>query len=323
MPACIRLRRQRRGNVAITFALALIPLLAFVGVAIDYSRANAVKADLQAALDSVALMVAKNAATMTADQLQSTAQSYFLALFNNKQASNINFTASYATSGGSTLVVGGSADVATSFMSLFGFNKTVTGSSTSKWGSTRLRVALVLDTTGSMDDDNKIEALKTATKNLLTQLKSAVSGDGDVYVSIIPFSKDVNVDGANSDAIWAAIIDARADIALIRAARWNVRRVRAAGCYNSTTYSCTGSSCSCTGHSYCSCSGYGSYRTCRTASGYYEHAWIKNAHSTWNGCVTDRGTSIAPGTSAGYDQNITAPSTGVPATLFMADQYRH
>lgn len=53
-----------------------------------------------------------------------------------------------------------------------------------------------------MDDDNKIEALKTATKNLLTQLKSAVPVDGDVYVSIIPFSKDVNVDGANSDASW-------------------------------------------------------------------------------------------------------------------------
>ena len=89
--AWIRLRRQRRGNVAITFAIALIPLIAFVGVAIDYSRANAVKADLQAALDSTALMVAKNASTLTTNQLQSTAQNYFLALFTNKQVSNVKF----------------------------------------------------------------------------------------------------------------------------------------------------------------------------------------------------------------------------------------
>ena len=37
---------------------------------------------------------------------------------------------------------------------------TVTGSSTAKWGSVRLRVALVLDNTGSMADDGKIAALQ-------------------------------------------------------------------------------------------------------------------------------------------------------------------
>ena len=372
-----RVRRERRGDVAIIFALALIPLIAFIGVAIDYSRANAVKADLQAALDSTALMVAKNAATLTADELQSTAQSYFLALFTNKQASNIKFTASYSTTGGSNLMVTGSADMATDVMSIFGFNKiAVTGSATSKWGSTRLRVALVLDTTGSMDDDGKIGALQTATKNLLTQLKSAASVDGDVYVSIIPFSKDVNVDPANSSATWLDWSDWDAPPSGLPTGYTDTTgpgdscpysssgdgytcttgptngssntstipssgtykgyicpsvdngRITATrnshyynGCYNSTTYSCTGSTCTCTGHSNCSCSGSGSYRTCKTASGYYEHTWIKNAHTTWNGCVTDRGTSTAPGTSAGYDQNITAPSTGVPATLFMADQY--
>jgi hypothetical protein len=40
-----------------------------------------------------------------------------------------------------------------------------------------------------MSDDGKIVALKTATKNLLTQLQGAVTINGDVYVSIIPFSK--------------------------------------------------------------------------------------------------------------------------------------
>ena len=52
---------------------------------------------------------------------------------------------------------------------------TVTSSSTVKWGSSRLRVALVLDNTGSMADSGKITALKTATANLLTQLQNAAT----------------------------------------------------------------------------------------------------------------------------------------------------
>ena len=56
---------------------------------------------------------------------------------------------------------------------------------------------LVLDNTGSMADDGKMAAMKTAAKNLLTQLKNAASTNGDVYVSIIPFSKDVNIGKSN------------------------------------------------------------------------------------------------------------------------------
>ena len=41
--AWIRFQRQSRGDVAIIFALALIPILAFVGAAIDYSRADSRK----------------------------------------------------------------------------------------------------------------------------------------------------------------------------------------------------------------------------------------------------------------------------------------
>jgi Flp pilus assembly protein TadG len=62
-------RVARGGNVAITFALATIPLIGAVGAGYDYSHANSVKADLQAALDSTALMLAKDAATTTAADL--------------------------------------------------------------------------------------------------------------------------------------------------------------------------------------------------------------------------------------------------------------
>ena len=74
--------------------------------------------------------------------------------------------------------------------------------STAKWGITRLRVALVLDNTGSMDSAGKMTALKTATKSLIDQLHGAVTTDGDVYVSIIPFAKDVNLGKSNFAADW-------------------------------------------------------------------------------------------------------------------------
>ncbi len=53
-----------------------------------------------------------------------------------------------------------------------------------------------------MADDGKITALKSATHSLLTQLQNAASTNGDVYVSIIPFSKDVNVGSANYNGNW-------------------------------------------------------------------------------------------------------------------------
>ena len=75
-------------------------------------------------------------------------------------------------------------------------------SATTVWGEAKLRVALALDNTGSMSSSNKMTALKTATHNLLTQLKGAASVNGDVYVSIVPFVKDVNVGNSYYNQNW-------------------------------------------------------------------------------------------------------------------------
>jgi Flp pilus assembly protein TadG len=186
------------GNVAITFAILTLPILATVGFAVDYSRANAVKVSLQTALDSTALMISKEAATDSSAQLQTNAQNYFLALFNRPEARNVTITASYTNSGGTSVIINGTADVPTSILGIVGYdNLTVGGSSTATWGTNRLRVALVLDNTGSMAQSGKMPALQAATRSLLTQLQGAVSVNGDVYVSIIPFVKDANLGAGN------------------------------------------------------------------------------------------------------------------------------
>ena len=50
--------------------------------------------------------------------------------------------------------------------------------------------------------DGKITALKSATNSLLTQLQTAASTNGDVYVSIVPFVKDVNLGAGNWNSDW-------------------------------------------------------------------------------------------------------------------------
>jgi Flp pilus assembly protein TadG len=62
------------GNVGVVFALALIPVLLLVGVAIDYSRASAIRTQLQAAMDAAVLAGAAQSAGQAA-----TAQSVFSA----------------------------------------------------------------------------------------------------------------------------------------------------------------------------------------------------------------------------------------------------
>ena len=178
-------------------------MIGFVGAAVDYSRVSSVRTSMQAALDATALAMAKLAPTLTTSQLQTQTNAYFNALFSRPEAASVAINVSYTTTGGSQLTISGSGSVATKFMNVLGYQSVNFGSSsTVKWGNQRLRVALALDNTGSMNDDGKIGALKTATKNLLDQLKAAATNNGDVYVSIVPFSKDVNVGSSNYNANW-------------------------------------------------------------------------------------------------------------------------
>ncbi len=283
-----RFRPANRGNVAITFAFATLPIVGFVGSAVDYSHANSVKVAMQAALDSTALMLAKDASTLSDSQLQANASKYFLALFTRPEATSVTIKATYTTTGGSAVIVDGTAQVPTKFLGIIGHDYlTVNGSSTTKWGSSRLRVALALDVTGSMSSDGKMTALKSATKSLLNQLKSAATNNGDVYVSIIPFNKDVNVGASNYNANWIDWSDWEDDNG-----SWQY------------VQTCTKSSKSRKGKSKC--------------SGSYE--WVEANKNTWNGCVTDR--------DQDFDQKATAPNPadaslpgGQASTLFPAEQY--
>ena len=80
-------RPDQGGNVLVTFGLCLIPIAGMVGAAIDYSRANSVKAAMQSALDASALMLSKDAANLKQSELERKASDYFKAEFDRPRRS--------------------------------------------------------------------------------------------------------------------------------------------------------------------------------------------------------------------------------------------
>jgi Flp pilus assembly protein TadG len=239
----------RDGNVAITFALAILPIIGFAGAAVDYSHASRTRVAMQAALDSTALMLSKDAATLSAAELKTKGTDFFNALFHHDEAQVVDIAPVYTSSGGSSLTVTGSVKIRTDFMGIIGVREMTIGStSIVKWGNARLRVALALDVTGSMAQDGKMTALKPAAKGLLTQLQSAASKDGDVYVSIVPFAKDVNVGSANYDKNWVDFTD------------WENQNGACNSFWHSSKSTCVGAG----------------------------KTWTPAARSSWNGCVMDR-----------------------------------
>jgi Flp pilus assembly protein TadG len=452
--------RAKRGNVAMMFALTLVPMTIAAGAGLDMARAMMVKANMEDALDAAALAVGAQstkptscAATATDSAcvaLQQLAQKYFTA--NYKADSTYGSPGSVSmTIANESVVLTVTDSLPTTLLSAVGFSTVpVTASNTVVWGQTKLWVSLVLDNTGSMcePDSNpcpgdtnsniKINALKTATHQLLSTLQGVSAQPGDVQVSIVPFAKDVKMgtsyvnDSSISWTDWESqpptSIDAvpgsssgpgsscplNTGCVASPGSTTSTSTVPSSGmicpnyvssssvglaghyyngCFNSTatqtktttatastpittkqtctqvgsgTVSCvnksgypktgsttnnssstttngytgdsgpttTNSSSSTTSDGSSSCSGSGNSRTCTwtrtitetdvattvTATGTnFTHSWVANSHSFWTGCVMDRGSSTAPGTSAGNDETDTGPSTGDSTTLFPAE----
>jgi Flp pilus assembly protein TadG len=205
--AACRFAGANDGNIAILFGIAVIPIITFVGAAVDYTRAVSARSSMQAALDSTAVMLGKDLTegTITTSQISEKAEAYFRALYTNTDAKSVTITSEFTqnTGNGSTILVKGSGNIETGFMRVVGFpTMDFNTNSTSTWGMKRMRVALVLDNTGSMDSNGKMGAMKTAATDMITDLSSYWKKTGDVYISIIPFAKDVNVGTAKVDASW-------------------------------------------------------------------------------------------------------------------------
>jgi Flp pilus assembly protein TadG len=190
--------RDDEGQIAVIFALALTALLLFSGVAIDYVRASSARSSLQNAADAIVLALGREAADGTStDVLKQKATARLAAMLPSNYAFSVKSVAT--VSGTLTMTVEGS--IPATLTSVAGFTtlkQKVTSQAT--WGTGKLEIALVLDSTGSMASYNRMVELKKAANAMLDEMKTSEAGL--VKIAIVPFDVNVRVANTYKTATW-------------------------------------------------------------------------------------------------------------------------
>ena len=196
---------DRRGNIAILFAVTLTLMVGFAGAGIDYSRSLGAQATLQEAADAGLLAAARLKALKplsTAADLKAAARKVFdLQIASQKGVAVNDFDVNYDPST-KLFTIDVDADLPTLLLRAAGRDAINVGvNSEAVLGDLpNLEIALALDNTGSMGKNGKIEALRGAATDLVTTLIDA--GGSKVRFSLVPFAQYVNVDAANAGESW-------------------------------------------------------------------------------------------------------------------------
>ncbi|MEM0900657.1 MAG: pilus assembly protein TadG-related protein [Pseudomonadota bacterium] len=192
--------RDRSGNFAGATALALFPLFAGVGLAIDYSNLTRENSQLQNAVDSAVLM----------------AGSYY---YEHNQLPPVGEVGRYLAVNGFETAEVLSYELKNEEIYLTAklFTETLIFDMFDDEGSyhtasatvpiapdSNVEIALVLDTTRSMREEGRLDALKVAASDFVDDaLALAPPSEPDVVqVAVVPFSNYVNVGMANRNASW-------------------------------------------------------------------------------------------------------------------------
>jgi len=207
---------DERGNVAILFALSILPVVGAIGVSVDYSRALRLKTQLQAVADG-ATMAGLNEYRNTGD-LQKGQQR--LLAFIDEGLEKDGMVRARELEEGESGRLGGrvvfvdaavidpstssvrpvlSTSIETPFMSIIGVNEldvsvftggAVAGSTTQ--GTKDLELSLMLDVSGSMAGQKVID-MKAAANDFLDIVMPSDLAANNRRVGVVPFSERVNV----------------------------------------------------------------------------------------------------------------------------------
>ena len=155
-------RTNSRANVAVTFALASLPIIAAIGCVTDYSMASMIKTKLQAAADAATLATISNnspilttAKSMSGNGTVTGGSTYMQNFFNSDTTafSGVSPTGTVTKTGTTiTATLAFSDSVPTTFMKILGYaNINVAGSSTASITlPSYISFYLMLDVSGSM-----------------------------------------------------------------------------------------------------------------------------------------------------------------------------
>ena len=190
---------DKRGNVAISFALSLIPVFGAMGAAVDYTLANAQRTEMQAALDATALSLAK-VMPLSQSELNARGMEFFKANLGTTPVSGLQLTIKPDIG---KLTLSATSRYKAALVKVLGISEFSVGATAeARWGSKQVEIALALDNTGSMASSGKMNALKAATHNLIDMVRSTVEKAGDAKIAIVPFDTTVNIGTGYKDEFW-------------------------------------------------------------------------------------------------------------------------
>ncbi len=180
--------RDQRGAVALMFALAAIPLLFALGMAVDHASNVSKQGKLQAALDAGALA----AAASSLDDAQR------IALAENVFRQNMGELADSITPvfviDGLTVSGNAALESKNAFMTLAGIGTTsVTAESVVRIPTDRpAEIALVLDYSSSMNGQGKWQAMRDAALDLVNTVTDNGT-NSNIKFGLVPFAKQVRM----------------------------------------------------------------------------------------------------------------------------------
>lgn len=270
------------GNVAILFALAIVPVIGGVGAAVDYSMASGYRSNMQKSIDATALALSK-IMPASDDVLNEKATQYFKASMGEDNLARLEPWSVEVLQADGAVTISAKGYYKPALVRVLGVDSFQIGTEAiAKWNLGKVEVVLALDNTGSMAPNQKLEKLKEGAQKLVDILKSAARKEGDAKVGIVPFAVQVKVDAAsNMTSSWL-----RTDTNLkVCISRWTGKL---------------------TGHM--------TKSSCKAS---YSRIWtnVASNNSNWTGCIADRDKD----TNLNYDVKDTevtsTSSTKFPRTL--------
>ncbi len=178
--------RCSKGQVSVLFALMSVPLLLAVGAAVDYVRVLNVRTELQTSLDAAALAAAM-AETKTKSEREAIAKQYFKRAFSGEDGGGeVDFKVQVNAK---TITAQARYSIDNSLMKLAGVNASEisVSSEVSRAVQTTVEVAMVLDYSWSMTENNKYSRMAQAAREMVDSIASRVAS-GKFKVGIVPFS---------------------------------------------------------------------------------------------------------------------------------------
>ncbi|MAK61581.1 MAG: hypothetical protein CMK09_11425 [Ponticaulis sp.] len=198
--------KDKRGNVAMILAMCLLPIVIIMGGAVDLSRQRGGETRAQDALDAALLAVARGGIDRNDSELTKDGRQWFETHLGSTPFVIQNFRIS---KNGETLRADVTGSVESVFLGIIGISDLkVVRSAEVQTGLTKIELALVLDTTGSMrqtpsgQSKTKLASMQDAALKMVDVLDALSKDDSMIEIGIVPFATYVNVGPENANANW-------------------------------------------------------------------------------------------------------------------------